>query len=225
MKDLGMSTDFEEPPPPYEERQDEIAPPLYESPAPTSSILVFDGRSVFEPARPSVALYQTSRALDAGGCTMSISRLRRHGEIGEHSASSASTPPVEPFDDDKVIYTVFRPPASAVHLELMGKRRTTYPGTIASEKTVLDWRFWHEHKGTRRPLFRAKNVLSTKLVPDVRWKDAAARTLASVERQSDGCGGSLQIMTVSDGVASPVVDALVACWMAKAWHDRSHRLL
>ncbi|KAI9856185.1 MAG: hypothetical protein M1813_009202 [Trichoglossum hirsutum] len=205
--------------PPYEERQSGIAPPLFKkSPPSTDFTLIFDGRSVFEATRPSVALYQTSRPIDAGGCELIISRLRKPSETNEGNPTDTA-PLIEPFDDSKVIYSIARSPIDTIHMDLTGKRRTTYPGFIKSEKTLVAWEFWHEHKGDRTPLFRATRVLSLKSIPDTRWKDATQRTLATVKQQTDGDRHSPQIMTISDGVSPPVLEALVACWMAKAWYS------
>ena len=185
--------------------------------------LTIDGQLIYPTTPPATALYQISSTLNMTGTSISISRV---GSQKPRKPSSNDNAPSElpDFDSDKTIYDIHRIPLKLGKLELIGKRRSTLPGSIRMERGLLDWKMWHEQKGSKTLLFRAMPDTVTKNGLGLRWKDAGGQILAVDRYDSVGDGPNRCVMAFEKRLEPAVQDVLVACWCAKVWAEAMHPL-
>lgn len=212
---------------------EDAAPPTYAEQEPDVEVcnsrqsdqlnLTIDGQLIYSTTPPATALYQTSSTLNMTGTSISISRL---GSPKPRKPSTDATAPSkhQDFDSDKTIYDIHRIPLKLDKLELIGKRKSTLPGSIKMERGLLNWKIWHEHKGSNTLLFRATPDTVTKNGSGLHWRDAGGQVLATERFESAGDGSDRCVMAFETRLEPAVQDVLVACWCAKVWAEALHPL-
>ncbi|KAF4626602.1 hypothetical protein G7Y89_g11556 [Cudoniella acicularis] len=163
--------------------------------------LSLDGQLIFPSTPPSQALYQISREIDIRSTSLSVSRV-----VIPHKPDNMMVIPSyvsNSQDDNQVLYDLARVPLQN-RVEIVGKRRSTYPGTIIVKFGILaGFKIKQIVKGEKKLLYTG-SVLG-------------AEGYSSETAQSADIEG----LKIVEGAER---DLLVTCWCAVCWCVMQSRL-
>ena len=163
-------------------------------------------------------IYHASLPLENGGTTLHVRRSHRRARVPEY--------PLDPddFPTDNVLYTLQRAPPPDVHeLELLPGDQCALPGALRMKR---DWTgSWKVHRaepdgdapdGEDRFVRTTPewNIMSK---DECRWTAGEGTRLLA----RSGWDDNTPNLCLEVGVEQQLVDALLACWTAKLWVERS----
>lgn len=199
------------------------APPAYEDirrqngsadvpPQPGLSNISLDGTLIYPTIPPATSLYELTHQVDSGYSVVGILRLVPSRQQRENGT------PVNP--QDKHIYDFQQPPMTPGTVEIVGKRRSTLPGTLFLRvKNGIKGRCWeleHVHSGQKVLLYRTKPSWKLEKRERLDWQDAEGELVAE-ETLSSQRGGSRPIMKILKTLDEKMTDILVTAWCARLW--------
>ena len=225
----GLIPHFPGPDAPEENNENEsaYAPALSDLgplPAPEPSVagplsLTIDKALIFPNTIPSNALYSLNYTLNSMGSSITLRRsvpgiIREDGRKGKIV--------------DKDLYEITRPPFNLLGFDIVGKRKSTFPGTgelqLKSGASGLGRKFWECRFKGRAVLVGKKGV----------WTDGEGKIVARevnevVPKKGRGKGKekevdegvrenpSLNFEDREGGINELSLDLMVAVWCAKTW--------
>ena len=150
--------------------------------------------------------YQISHMMDSSVPIMSVRRSKTRPLMGEYPLSP------EMFTREDLLYDISRVSTDYQALELRSSSKASLPGLIRMRRGWSGgWKAHHEHDGSSILLFRTTPEWSQPEDPGSRWTTEDGRLLARTRSDLE-C-----TMRVEDTLDSGLLDALVACWIAKQW--------
>ncbi|EFW16637.1 hypothetical protein D8B26_001372 [Coccidioides posadasii str. Silveira] len=201
------------PPPSYEESASGAASRV--ASGPKTFNLKIDRTAIntvgYSSANETSLTYRLSHELDTGHSTIAISRFAPFTNSPEFTGRR-----------DKHIYS-FTQSLFSTTVEIIGKRRSTLPGTLYLRLNhsflKQSWEVCHRPPTSDRStlLFRTRPTRNPHKVDKLQWEDAE-RQLVAVETQWCANEGSKPGLHVVKNLGDKLVDVLVTGWCAKIWN-------
>ena len=152
--------------------------------------------------------YQISHMMDSSVLIMSVRRSKTRPLMGEYPLAP------EMFTREDLLYDISRVSTDYQELELRSSSKASLPGLIRMRRGWSGgWKAHHEHDGSSILLFRTTPEWSQPEDPGSRWTTEDGRLLARTRSDLE-C-----TMRVEETLDSGLLDALVACWIAKQWSN------
>lgn len=198
------------------------APPAYQDiekqsgstdlpPEPDLSSISLDGTLIYPTTPPATSLYELTHEVNSGYSVVGILRLVPSRQPREDGI------PVNPRD--KLIYEFRQPPMTPDTVEIVGKRRSTLPGTVflrlKNRVTGRGWEVEHSYGGRKILLYRTKPSWRLEKRERLDWQDAGGNLVA--EETWSGDEGARPIMKILKELDEKMMDILVTSWCARLW--------
>ncbi|KAK2763695.1 hypothetical protein FQN54_009311 [Arachnomyces sp. PD_36] len=196
------------------------APPAYEDVAPNASTqlppepdlssISLDGTLIYPTVPPATSLYELTHDITAGYSVVGIIRLVPTRQQRENGI------PANPRD--KPLYDFQQPPLTTDVVEMVGKRRSTLPGTVflSTKNGIMGygWEVEHSHGGQKVLLYRTKPSWKYEKKGRLEWQDADGEPVAE---ETLGGESSLPALKIYKSLDEKMMDILVTSWCARLW--------